>query len=204
MTLLSTIFPDLVSGVGSKAFVVPGPFTFVVPAATKWVRVSLRPCGGQGDNWGGGGAFVRERFTATPGDNLEIQVGTASQASAVGDSFVKRSGVTLAYAERGRGSGVGGGVVVSVGTIERAGETVPNSGTLVDQHGGVPGSDAVDAEAIFGDAVSTVQNDNTAVGPGAGGRLIYIADYGGTLQRYAYPAGSGFVFVECFDGQPSA
>ncbi len=203
MSLLSVIFPDLVASTGSKAFIVPGAFSFVVPASSKFARVTLRGCGGQGDNWGGGGALVRSRFAVTPAESLSVQVGTASQASVSGDSFVKRGATVLAYAERGRGNGAGGSLANSIGDIERAGETVPTSGFLVDQHGGLPGSDAIDVEAVLGAAVSTMQDQNTHVGPGGGGRLIYIPDYGGNLQRLAYPAGSGVVVIECFDGQPT-
>jgi hypothetical protein len=67
--------------ISRKLFKEPGAYNFAVPAGAKYVRASALGCGGQGDQWGGGGALARSRVMVNPGDNLKVQVGNTSTGS---------------------------------------------------------------------------------------------------------------------------
>jgi hypothetical protein len=196
MTRLSDLFPDIANSVAKKWFKVPGTYNFTIPAGGAWLRASGRGCGGQGDLWGGGGCFAKSKRKVTPGDNLIIQVGTASQQSAAGDSFVKfNDGTVIIYCDRGRGNGTQGKAEFSSGDIVREG------GYGTGSFGGAAGDDVADVASIFGPAPGVVTKD-TAPGPGAGGRLAYHNNSEGDLIRDAWPAGPGIVVLEFFDGDP--
>lgn len=200
MTLFSELFPDVPALILRKWFKVPGTFNFAVPAGASWMRASVLGAGGYGDQYSGGGAYVRSRVQVTPAENLVIQVGATSTATVAGDSFVKRnSGLIIAYADRGRGSGVAGQASNSTGDSRRSGV----AGSSV-APGGLPASDVLETDPVFG-AGSAIYNASSALiaaTAGGGGFLYYNLDAEGELQRPGHPGGFGLVCLSFFDANP--
>jgi hypothetical protein len=198
MTLYSVLFPDVAELVARKWFKAPGSFNWPVPAGATYLRAHARGCGGQGENWGGGGALVRSVVPVVEAENLLIQVGTASTQSVLGDSFVKRnSGVIIAYADRGRGNSNGGSAAFSTGGVKRDGAAGNNTTGI----GGAPASDVLDAEPVIGPGRGS-QNGDGRFTYGGGGKISYIWTEADIAITMAHPAGPGLVCLEFFDGNP--
>lgn len=204
-TTWTSIHMDEPTLIGIKAFKEPGTYNYTVPAGAKWVRASSLGCGGQGDHWGGGGARARARVPVTAGDNLVIQVGTPSSASVAGDSFVKRNDLSvITYADRGRGAGVRGLAVNSVGDITQDGSSPSGAAP---RWGGASASDAADLTPMgLGGAAFTYDQAtplNRAAGYGGGGLIATDgSDDGSNVIVGAFAAGSGINFLEFFDADP--
>lgn len=201
MTTWTSLFPDEATLIGRKFFKIPGAATHTVPAGAKYVRAMALGCGGQGDHWGGGGAFASDVVSVTPGDILKIQVGDVSTASVNGDSWVKRpDGTQIAYADRGRGNGVRGVAANCIGSIKRDG--FPGSDA-----GGTGGASATDATGVAGlvpTGRGTTYAGTRAAGYGGGGHLLAVFDEVGNFVKYvAYPAGGGLVVLEYYDANPN-
>lgn len=188
----------------------PGHYTVQVPQPASWdgvspvyLRAIARGCGGQGANWGGGGAYARSKVPVKPNDTLLLQVGSLATADIPGDSWVKRSdGAVICYADRGRGNGNGGMGASCTGDVVGSGN--PGGGTA--QKGGASASDA----AIFaGLDAGNFGYDNTGAGflraadfGGGGHGLSNFNEVGAWMQFAAYGAGSGVVVLEFFASDP--
>jgi len=184
-----------------------GPLTVNAASGALYGRATALGCGGQGANWGGGGALARSRFPVqTDGEAFNIQVGDVSTASPLGDSWVKRlDGTILVSADRGRGNGTGGRAANSIGDIKLDGQN-GTSGTP--SYGGNPASD----EALFGSvgiggfgvfAPGAFLSGILQADPGGGGLLSYIINDSGEINgTIAYPAGGGLVVFEWFNFDP--
>lgn len=176
----------------------PGSYNVTVPAGAKFVRAHAQACGGQGDHWGGSGAYARSRRPVTPSDNLVVQVGTVNTSLPAGDSFVKtNAGDVICYADRGRGSGNAGLAANSIGDVTRDG--APGAPPV----GGAPPSDAADPECRgFGGVGADVAADRTA-DYGGGGLVTTDNDENGIgIIVGAFGAGTGLVCLEFFDSDP--
>lgn len=209
MTDFSTFFPGEATLLLRRFFPDPGSFNLAVPAGATIARISAEGCGGQGDNYGGGGAFVRSVVSVTAAENLRIQVGNTSTQSVSGDSFVKRNDNTtvLAYADRGRGNGQAGLASRSIGDIKRDGQNGLSSGGQY----GTPAWDAGDFGALGFQGqgvyrlVGGVTTNDALTGPGGGGHLTPYFDSNGVfLINFASgaAAGAGQVAIEFFDINP--
>lgn len=207
MTNFSTFFPGEATLLLRRFFADPGVFNLTVPAGATIARLAAGGCGGQGDSYGGGGAFARSIVNVTPGESLQVQVGNTSTASSNGDSFVKRSGATLVYADRGRGNGEAGLASRSVGDIKRDGQRGLNGTTTF----GAPASDATDFGSLGFQGVGVYRvisgslSSNNLTGPGGGGHnTAYYDDNGVFVAYYATnaAAGTGQVAIEFFDINP--
>lgn len=211
MTNFSTFFPGEATLILRRFFADPGSFNLAVPAGATIARISAEGCGGQGDNYGGGGAFVRSIVNVTAAENLRIQVGNTSTQSVNGDSFVRRNDniTVLAYADRGRGNGQAGLASRSTGDIKRDGQGGLSSGG---GQAGAPASDAGDFGALGFQGLGvylmsggTITNSDALTGPGGGGHLTAYYDVNGIfLANFASgaAAGTGQVAIEFFDINP--
>lgn len=206
MTNWTSIFPTEALLLGRVFYKDPGLSSFVVPAdfvtysgvAPKFVRAMCVGSGGQGDHWGGGAAFARSVAPVTVGEALSIQTGNVGTASSLNDSFVKRaSGQVIAYADRGRGSGVRGVAANSIGDVTRDGQ--PGGANF----GGACASDAAD---YAGDGFGGVGSDYGHTIPadfGCGGHILgYVNEYGIDQGTVAWASGTGLVCLEFFDSNP--
>jgi hypothetical protein len=198
MVTWTQLHPDEAVLISRKWFKEPGAYNFTVPAGAKYVRAIALGCGGQGGNWGGGGAYARSRVPVTAGDNLKVQVGTPNTSSTPGDSWVERNdGSVICYADRGRGIGTRGLASNCTGDVVRDG----NPG--LSNAGGAPASDAADFGALgFGGAAAHADFSVNA-DYGGGGHTYQDNDETGTLQNFAaWGAGTGVVVLEFFDIDP--
>lgn len=164
-----------------------GRYEITAPAATTHISTRLVAVGGQGENFGGNGAFARRKAKAAPGEVFELQVGQPGTGGAAGDSWLRRkaTGEMLCYADRGRGTGgVQGDAAKCIGDVARSG--VANVGS---------GSDASEPFALgFGGRPASARR---APGPGGGGQgLVYPS------VTVRFPAGQGMGVVEFYAGDP--
>lgn len=203
-----TLFSDLVKSeatlLARKWFTEPtisSGYDYTVPTGAAFVRATAVGCGGQGENWGGGGAFVRKVAPVTPGENLKVYPGDTKTASTLGDSWLKRNdGTVICYADRGRGNGTGGQASLSVGDVKRDGAAGASG------MGGAPGSDSSDYAGLTFGGTGMVQDPPGPFTPpdyGGGGKQLPVYDEFGTyLGATAYAAGTGVVVLEFFDADP--
>lgn len=162
-------------------------------------------CGGMGDGYGGGGALAKAKAKATPGEQLLLQVGKVSTASALGDTFVKRANNSvIIYADRGRGNGTPGLASNSTGDIKMDGKPGSGSAILI----GAPPSDLEFQKSIGigGFGFFYAQSLLQAADYGGGGRLIPLYDSEGifTGSYYSDGAGTGKICIDFLDGDPGA
>lgn len=203
MTSTSIIFPAEAILVRRKFFQNAGQFNFAVPAGANFLRAIAQGCGGQGENYGGSGAYALSRVPVTPAENLKIQVGNTSTQSANGDSWVRRNDNSIiVYADRGRGNSDAGKAALSQGDVKRDGQAgVNNQG-----RGGLPPSDANDFGALgfSGYAIRNPRDDINYGSPGGGGVLGAIFDEFNNLQFFIAPngGGCGLVALEFFNTDP--
>lgn len=184
----------------------PGFFTINAIAGAKFVRATALGCGGQGENWGGGGALARSRFPILVDEEAyEIRVGNTSTASILGDSFVRRiGGPYLVYADRGRGNGTGGKAANSIGDVKIDGQN-STSQTGV---GGSPATDDAQYSPVGIGGVGYRNPINYYFGNlpsdfGGGGLLTYSYYNSGEIAgTVGYPAGYGRVVMEYFNIDP--
>lgn len=206
MTSWTTLYPNEALLLGRIFYKTPGLSSLVVPAAfatypgiaPKFVRAMCVGSGGQGDHWGGGSAYARAVAAVTAGEALSIQCGNVGTASALNDSFVKRgNGQVIAYADRGRGSGVRGVAANSTGDVTRDGQP---GGINV---GGSCASDAGDyATGGFG-GVGSDYSHTVAADFGCGGHILgYVNENGVDQGLVAWAAGTGLVCLEFLDSNP--
>ena len=207
MTLYSTLFPDAVRLLSRKWWKESGNFNYTIPAdfggvVPGFMRASLHATGGQSDEqWGGGSTFVLTRAVVAPGQVLQLRVGRQSQGDENGDSYVRRAGVYLAYAARGRGAGPGGLAADSIGDVKRDGQVASYGGFGI--AGGIPGSDENDYASLGFFGRGATSNGSRAANPGAGGRLHRFDDEFGNFAGYtASPTRPGRICLEFFDANP--
>lgn len=200
MTTWTQLFPDEAVLLGRRFFKEPGIYNATVPALTNFVRAHAVGSGGQGSNWGGGGAYARSVVPVQPGDNLVIQVGDVSTATTVNDSFVKRNnGSVICYADRGRGIGTRGSASLSIGDITRDG----SPGSDPTGVGGAPGGDLTDyATAGFGGRGTDYTQTFAPDYGGGGHRTVQTDGFGNFIGYTAWVAGTGLVCLEWFDSNP--
>lgn len=183
---------------GRKFFTEPGQYNYTVPASAKYVRAQALGCGGQGGDWGGGGALARTTVAVTPGDNLKIQVGDVSTSSTPGDSWVKRNdNSVIAYADRGRGNGNKGLASNSIGDVTQDGSPAGVN------TGGAPAGDSglYDTQGFGG--LGALYAQTRTADYGGGGHTYYDTNESGTLVfMSAWGAGTGLVVLEFFDSNP--
>lgn len=201
MSKWSELFPSTLVLMGRAFFKVPGVYSRTVPAGAYFMRAVALGCGGQGDQWGGGGALARSLVAVTPGENIKVQVGTTSSASIAGDSWVRRNDNTnICYADRGRGNGNRGLASNSFGDVTRDGS--PG----VSGSGGDPASDLADFGTLgFGGLGNKTSGDisHSAPNAGGGGALGPAADENGIFIGYVtFGAGGGMVALEFFNENP--
>ncbi len=200
MTLYSVLFADDAILVGRKYFKTPGQVNYTVPAGATVCRAVLTAAGGQGENWGGSAALVKEKFGVTPGENLKLQVGDTQTATTLGDSWIKRNdGTLIAYADRGRGNTNKGLASNSTGAVRRDGA----NGVDATPAGGLAPSDGSDTAPLgFGGLGS----DGLTAPPadfGGGGHNTPQTDPGGVFFGYSrFLAGTGLICLEFFDIDP--
>lgn len=206
MTTWTTLHPDDALLLGRIWYKDPGSYSFVVPndfasfpgVAPAFVRAMALGSGGQGDHWGGGSAFARKTAPVSVGDALSIQCGAVGTASALNDSWVKRgNGASIVYADRGRGAGIRGVAVNSVGDVTRDGD--PGG----QDFGGVCGSDAADYGSLGFFGRGADYGWTRAADFGCGGHILgYVNEFGVDQGHVAWAAGTGLVCLEFFNADP--
>lgn len=201
MTTFSQLFPGEATLIARRCFVDPGSVLITVPAIATIARLSAVGCGGQGEFYGGGGAFARSVVNVTAGEALTVQTGNTSTASTPGDSGVRRGSVWLVYADRGRGNSEAGLASRSIGDVKRDGQRgLSGSGTY-----GNPGSDAIDYGRLGFEGLGVYDPAGGPTGPGGGGHLTAFYDNNGVFvgnNASFAAAGCGQVTIEFFDINP--
>lgn len=159
----------------------------VVPADRNLVTIKVYGAGGgaggtagitipRGGNGGGGGFLHTKDVAVTPGETLNITVGTGggggvsgfpgggagSGGGGAGRTFVERAIGSVLLAEGGGGGGGGGGAVFADSLPDTSGNGAPGGGTA-----GQPGGVQVGAVATFGGGGGTP----TTAGLGGAGEL---------------------------------
>lgn len=200
MTTWTSLFPDeavLLSRVFKKT---PGQYNVTVPAGATYMRAHALGCGGQGDHWGGSGAYAKSVVPVNAGDNILVQVGDTSTSSTPGDSWVKRNdGTVVCYADRGRGVGTRGLASNSIGDVTYDGQ----DGDQFNSKGGAVTSDQNDYDPVFGPGAGANWGGGITGFYGAGGHLIAQTENGNFVGYVATPAGSGIVCLEFFNANPN-
>lgn len=199
MTIYSDLIPVSWTLLKRYCFHVPGgSYTKAAPAQTTHLRVTAMAAGGQGDNYGGSSAFVRKVIACAPGDSITGYVGQVSQATTSGDTWVRKNGVDIAYADRGRGTGPAGLAANSIGDLKIDG--IPYTGLA-----GL-GDPVVDPSTFSLFPTGRPSDAGGGVSPGAGGVNVAIyEDDGVTFVWWTshLPAGPGRAFVEFYKGDPA-
>lgn len=200
-TTWTSLFPDEAQLLGRMFKKLPGQYTITVPASVAFVRAHALGCGGQGDQWGGSGAYARAIVSVTPGEALTVQVGDCSTASTPGDSWVKRGdGSIIVYADRGRGDGDRGQALLSTGDVTRDGQNGVVNGTS--SHGGDMAINASDMDPVFGQGRGADFNSTRSGDYGCGGLREVQTLYGTFVGYVAFPAGTGLICLEWFNANP--
>lgn len=183
----SELFPDQSFLKGRVWKKEPGTYSVTAPAGANFIRVAGVAVGGQGEDPGGFGAYARSKRACVAGEVFICQVGRPGTGGVAGDTWVKRAatGEVILYADRGRGTGgVQGDASRCIGDIKRSGVAgVSSGGDLGDLTG-----------FGFGGAGATATQ---APGPGGAGQGNV---YPSVTTRY--PAGTGELAFEFYDGDP--
>lgn len=165
------------SSIVTQAYSSPGTTTFSVPTGVTSITVKAWGAGGGGGAGnggtgsggnGGGGGFTKGVFTTTPGESLDVLVGTGGSAASGanrggnggGYSALKRSSTFLVEAAGGGGGGGGRGTGVG-GAGGAGGGTTGLAGTAGTGGGGGGGT------AAAGGSAGTAGTGGTAGSTGA-------------------------------------
>lgn len=202
MTTWTSLFPDEAQLLGRVFKKLPGQFTVTVPAGVAFMRAHALGCGGQGDQWGGSGAYARAIVAVTPGEALTVQVGDCSTASTPGDSWVKRNdGTVIVYADRGRGDGDRGQALLSTGDVTRDGQDGNQNAGF--EAGGALTADQNDYDPVFGQGRGAEYTKTRSGDYGCGGHRFPQTLNGNFVGYVSWPAGTGIVCLEWFNANPN-
>lgn len=202
MTLYSDLIPVSWTLLKRRCFWQPGgSYSITAPALTTHLRVTAMASGGQGEVAGGSSAFVKALVACAPGDSITGYVGQVATAGTAGDTWVRKNGGLVAYADRGRGAnGDPGQAALSTGDLRLDGRHGYAAGAPLN---GMPVTDP-SSFSLFPPGRRSA--DGGGVSPGAGGfnLAVYAQDDTSFIWWYAYsPGGPGRAMVEFYKGDPA-
>lgn len=183
--------------------------TYTVPAGVTNVRVQVWGAGGGGGSrsdsngaagGGGGGAYSFSELAVTPGQTLNIVVGSGGSAgNAGGDSQVSLGGTALVLAKGGAGvaennttGADGGSEAQGIGNQKMNGGKGNDSGT----NGGNGGAGANGGNGGNGATNATGANGGVGTAPGGGGGGARRAGFFGVQNRTGGAGGAGRVIID--------